>query len=187
MLTALNFLCLQQRAAALGCGRGPSFADALGDRRQSPRRSLPAGLSPQSTSPLLFAEEINDWLEPEPPYATGSLLMRLLHVTGGAVAVGGAIVLAILAIGMAAGPSKKVKEMSDVPEDPKQIAVHPSLFPSLRPHVASDIGRPVRIARDEGGQSERNTAIQPFGDRRTPCRTEQQYIRQRLSERTWEG
>src|SRR4051812_26275723 len=42
--------------------------------------------------------------------ATGWLLMRLLHISGGAVAVGGAIVLAILAIKMAAGPVKEVEE-----------------------------------------------------------------------------
>src|SRR3546814_15630664 len=32
-------------------------------------------------------------------FATGGLLMRLLHITGGAVAVAGGIILAILAIG----------------------------------------------------------------------------------------
>jgi small neutral amino acid transporter SnatA (MarC family) len=55
--------------------------------------------------------------------------MRLLHATG--VAVGGAIVLAILAIGMAAGPTQKVEEVSDIPEDPKQIAVYPLAMPYL--------------------------------------------------------
>ena len=35
-------------------------------------------------------------------FATGWLLLRLLHISGGAVAVGGAIVLAILAVNMAA-------------------------------------------------------------------------------------
>lgn len=63
--------------------------------------------------------------------ATGWLLMRLLHVSGGAVAVGGAIVLAILAIKMAAGPTKKIKEVDDVPEDPKQMAIYPLAVPYL--------------------------------------------------------
>ena len=63
--------------------------------------------------------------------ATGWLLMRLLHIGGGAVAVGGAIVLAILAIKMAAGPVKKVEEESGVPEDPKELAVYPLAVPYL--------------------------------------------------------
>ncbi|CAN5289447.1 MarC family protein [soil metagenome] len=63
--------------------------------------------------------------------ATGWLLMRLLHISGGAVAVGGAIVLAILAIKMAAGPVKKVEEVGGVPEDPKQLAVYPLAVPYL--------------------------------------------------------
>ena len=44
-------------------------------------------------------------------FATGWLLLRLLHISGGAVAVGGAIVLAILAITMATEPTKKVEAM----------------------------------------------------------------------------
>lgn len=63
--------------------------------------------------------------------ATGWLLMRLLHVSGGAVAVGGAIVLAILAIKMAAGPTKKVKELDDIPDDPVQMAIYPLAVPYL--------------------------------------------------------
>ena len=41
-------------------------------------------------------------------FATGWLLLRLLHVSGGAVAVGGAIVLGILAVNMAAGPLARI-------------------------------------------------------------------------------
>jgi len=63
--------------------------------------------------------------------ATGWLLMRLLHISGGAVAVGGAIVLAILAIKMAAGPVKKVEEVGGAPEDPKALAVYPLAVPYL--------------------------------------------------------
>jgi len=40
-------------------------------------------------------------------FALGALLMRLLHITGGAVAVAGGIILAILAINMVTGPEKK--------------------------------------------------------------------------------
>jgi small neutral amino acid transporter SnatA (MarC family) len=40
-------------------------------------------------------------------FAIGALLMRLLHITGGAVAIAGGIILALLAIKMAAGPTEK--------------------------------------------------------------------------------
>jgi multiple antibiotic resistance protein len=64
-------------------------------------------------------------------FTTGWLLLRLLHLSGGAVAVGGAIVLAILAINMAAGPTKKGEEVVEIREDPKQIAVYPLAVPYL--------------------------------------------------------
>ena len=56
-------------------------------------------------------------------FATGRLLLRLLHISGGAVAVGGPIVLAILAINMAQ-PTKKVEAVVEIREDSKQIAVY---------------------------------------------------------------
>src|SRR6478672_12637725 len=40
-------------------------------------------------------------------FAFGALLMRLLHISGGAVAVAGGIILAILAVGMVHSPGKK--------------------------------------------------------------------------------
>ena len=49
-------------------------------------------------------------------FAFGGLLMRLLHITGGAVAVAGGIILAILAINMVSGPGKKVAEETGVQE-----------------------------------------------------------------------
>lgn len=64
-------------------------------------------------------------------FAIGALLMRLLHITGGAVAVGGGIILAILAINMVSGPGKKVEEEDGLKEDPKQIAVYPLAIPYL--------------------------------------------------------
>ena len=64
-------------------------------------------------------------------FASGALLMRLLHITGGAVAVGGAIILAILAINMVSGPGKKVAEEAGVQENPKEIAVYPLAIPYL--------------------------------------------------------
>jgi small neutral amino acid transporter SnatA (MarC family) len=64
-------------------------------------------------------------------FASGGLLMRLLHITGGAVAVGGAIILAIFAINMVSRPGKKVAEEGGVQEDPKQVAVYPLAIPYL--------------------------------------------------------
>lgn len=64
-------------------------------------------------------------------FATGGLLMRLLHISGGAVAVGGAIILAILAINMVSGPGKKIEEETGAQQDPKHIAVYPLATPYL--------------------------------------------------------
>ena len=64
-------------------------------------------------------------------FAFGALLMRLLHITGGAVAVGGGIILAILAINMVSGPGKKVVEEAAVQEDAKHIAVYPLAIPYM--------------------------------------------------------
>ena len=41
-------------------------------------------------------------------FAFGALLMRLLHITGGAVGVAGGIILVTLAIEMVHGPGKKI-------------------------------------------------------------------------------
>ena len=59
------------------------------------------------------------------------VLMRLLHISGGAVAVAGAIILAIFAIDMVAVQSKKVEEVVEIREDPRQIAVYPLAVPYL--------------------------------------------------------
>jgi small neutral amino acid transporter SnatA (MarC family) len=64
-------------------------------------------------------------------FALGALLMRLLHITGGAVAVAGGIILAILAIHMVSAPGKKIVEEVGVLEDPKQIAIYPLAIPYL--------------------------------------------------------
>ncbi len=64
-------------------------------------------------------------------FAFGALLMRLLHITGGAVAVAGGIILAILAIEMVTGQGKKAVEETGVPEDPKHLAVYPLAVPYL--------------------------------------------------------
>jgi multiple antibiotic resistance protein len=64
-------------------------------------------------------------------FAFGALLMRLLHITGGAVAVAGGIILATLAIEMVHGPGKKIVEEAEGLEDPKRIAVYPLAVPYL--------------------------------------------------------
>jgi small neutral amino acid transporter SnatA (MarC family) len=66
-------------------------------------------------------------------FATGWLLLRLLHISGGAVAVAGSIVLAILAVNMTTGPTQKVEEVVEIREgrSPEQIAVYPLAVPYL--------------------------------------------------------
>jgi multiple antibiotic resistance protein len=64
-------------------------------------------------------------------FAFGALLMRLLHITGGAVAVAGGIILTILAFDMVHGPGKKIVEEVEALEDPKRIAVYPLAVPYL--------------------------------------------------------
>ncbi len=64
-------------------------------------------------------------------FAFGALLMRLLHITGGAVAVAGGIILATLAIEMVHGPGKKRPDEEEALEDPKRIAVYPLAVPYL--------------------------------------------------------
>jgi small neutral amino acid transporter SnatA (MarC family) len=64
-------------------------------------------------------------------FAFGALLMRLLHITGGAVAVAGGVILATLAIEMVHGPGKKIVDEVEAPEDPKRIAVYPLAVPYL--------------------------------------------------------
>jgi small neutral amino acid transporter SnatA (MarC family) len=79
-------------------------------------------------------------------FATGAVLMRLLHITGGAVAIAGGIVLALLALKMAAGPTEKHHEDLEVPVDPAKIAV----FPLAIPYMLNPVGITVLIiASDE--------------------------------------
>ena len=81
-------------------------------------------------------------------FALGALLLRLLHISSGAVAVGGGIILAILAINMVSGPGKKVVEEVGVQDDPKHLAVYPLAVPYLLNPVGITI---LIIASDEVG------------------------------------
>jgi multiple antibiotic resistance protein len=64
-------------------------------------------------------------------FACGALLMQLLHITHGAVAVAGGIILATLAIDMVHGPGKKIVDEVEALEDPKRIAIYPLAVPYL--------------------------------------------------------
>jgi small neutral amino acid transporter SnatA (MarC family) len=74
-------------------------------------------------------------------FATGALLMRLLHITGGAVAVAGGIILALIAIKMAAGPTEKPHDELTTPVDPDKLAV----FPLAVPYLLNPVGITVII------------------------------------------
>jgi small neutral amino acid transporter SnatA (MarC family) len=64
-----------------------------------------------------------------------------LHITGGAVAVAGGIILALLAIKMASGPTEKHHEDLGLPVDPEKIAV----FPLAVPYLLNPVGITVVI------------------------------------------
>lgn len=74
-------------------------------------------------------------------FATGAFLMRLLHITGGAVAVAGGIILALIAIKMAAGPTEKPHDELTAPVDPDKLAV----FPLAVPYLLNPVGITVII------------------------------------------
>lgn len=74
-------------------------------------------------------------------FATGALLMRLLHITGGAVAVAGGIILALIAIKMASGPTEKPHGELEAPVDPDKLAV----FPLAVPYLLNPVGITVII------------------------------------------
>ena len=64
-------------------------------------------------------------------FAIGALLMRLLHITSGAVAVAGGIILALLAVRMASGPGEGVVEEGHLVPEGRHIAVYPLAVPYL--------------------------------------------------------
>jgi small neutral amino acid transporter SnatA (MarC family) len=80
-------------------------------------------------------------------FAFGGLLMKLLHISGGAVAVAGGIILAFLAINMVIGHGEKVVEEQPVAEvDPAKIAIYPLAIPYLLNPVGMTI---LIVASDE--------------------------------------
>jgi multiple antibiotic resistance protein len=80
-------------------------------------------------------------------FALGWLLLRLLHITSGAVAVAGGIILAFLAINMVVGHGEKaVEETPAVQGDPTKIAIYPLAVPYLLNPVGITI---LIVASDE--------------------------------------
>jgi multiple antibiotic resistance protein len=80
-------------------------------------------------------------------FALGGLLLRLLHITSGAVAVAGGIILAFLAINMVIGHGEKAaEEHLETNEDPAKIAVYPLAIPYLLNPVGITI---LIVASDE--------------------------------------
>jgi multiple antibiotic resistance protein len=64
-------------------------------------------------------------------FITGGVLLRLLHITTGAVAVAGGIILALIAVKMALGSEEVVEGHEEVPADPDKLAVYPLAIPYL--------------------------------------------------------
>jgi multiple antibiotic resistance protein len=64
-------------------------------------------------------------------FVSGGVLLRLLHITTGAVAVAGGIILALIAVKMALGSEEVVVEGHEAPADPDKLAVYPLAIPYL--------------------------------------------------------
>jgi multiple antibiotic resistance protein len=82
-------------------------------------------------------------------FLTGAILLRLLHITSGAVAVGGGVILAILAVRMALGPGDEVVKEVEGPADPHKLAVYPLAVP----YLFNPVGITVLIIASESATS----------------------------------
>lgn len=82
-------------------------------------------------------------------FFTGALLLKLLHITPGAVAVGGGIILALLAVRMALGPGDEVVREVEAPTDPHKLAVYPLAVP----YLFNPVGITVLIIASEAAAS----------------------------------
>ena len=81
-------------------------------------------------------------------FITGALLLKLLHITPGAVAVGGGIILALLATRMALGPGDEVVKEVEAPSDPRKLAVYPLAVP----YLFNPVGITVLIIASEAAE-----------------------------------
>ncbi len=82
-------------------------------------------------------------------YFTGAFLLRLLHITSGAVAVAGGIILALLAVKMALGSGDEVAHVAAAPADPQKLAVYPLAVP----YLFNPVGITVLIIASESAES----------------------------------
>ena len=88
-------------------------------------------------------------------FATGALLLRLLHITPGAVAVAGGIILALLAVRMALGPGDEVvKEVEELPDHEKIAG-----YPLAVPYLFNPVGITVLIIASESASSVAASAL----------------------------
>ena len=87
-------------------------------------------------------------------FITGAFLLRLLHITPGAVAVAGGIILALLAVRMALGPGDEVVKHVDTPADPLKLAVYPLAVP----YLFNPVGITVLIIASEAANSVKTSA-----------------------------
>src|SRR5688572_7462639 len=88
-------------------------------------------------------------------FFTGALLLRLLHITAGAVAVAGGIILALLAVRMALGPGDEVVHEVAAPADPDKLAVYPLAVP----YLFNPVGITVLIIASESAGSVAASAL----------------------------
>jgi multiple antibiotic resistance protein len=88
-------------------------------------------------------------------FFTGAFLLRLLHITSGAVAVAGGIILALLAVKMALGPGEEVVHDLPAPSDPHKIAVYPLAVP----YLFNPVGITVLIIASEAAGSVAASAL----------------------------
>ena len=88
-------------------------------------------------------------------FFTGALLLRLLHITPGAVAVAGGIILALLAVRMALGPGDEVVHEVAAPADPDKLAVYPLAVP----YLFNPVGITVLIIASESAGSVAASAL----------------------------
>lgn len=88
-------------------------------------------------------------------FLTGALLLRLLHITSGAVAVAGGIILTLLAVKMALGSGDEVAPHVAVPADPDKLAVYPLAVP----YLFNPVGITILIIASESADSVAATGL----------------------------
>jgi multiple antibiotic resistance protein len=88
-------------------------------------------------------------------FFTGAFLLKLLHITPGAVAVAGGIILALISVKMALGPGDHVVEVDSEPADPEKVAVYPLAIP----YLFNPVGITILIIASESAESIAATAL----------------------------